>query len=71
MYRQYENIADLQKRLEETKIYYNQMVQASRSWAPWDQRWDWFIDIHEDIADLEERINFAIQDEEADYYETY
>ena len=57
MYRQYENPYKLQKRLQELKAEYYQQVENNA-----DE--EIIIDLHEAIADLEERINFAWQDDE-------
>ena len=55
MYRQYENPHALQERLERIKEEYNKEIDIDRK-----------IDLHETIAELEERINFAWQDIEYD-----
>lgn len=55
MYRQYEDPHMLQERLDEAR---NRLTAADTD--------EEAIDIHEEIAELEERINFAWQDIEYD-----
>ena len=55
MYRNYENPHALQERLEKAREEYNKETDMDRK-----------IDLYETIADLEERVNFAYQDEEFD-----
>ena len=55
MYRQYENPYTLQERLKKVKEEYNKETDMDRK-----------IDLHETIAELEDRINFAWQDKEYD-----
>lgn len=55
MYRQYEDPAKIQKLLDEAKTRLNAAIDAGQ---------DDIIDLHEEVADLEERLNFAWQDEE-------
>ena len=57
MYRQYENPNVLEKQLEELKKEYNMAVKNNA-----DE--DTLINLHMDIEELEERINFAWQDDE-------
>lgn len=59
MYRQYENPYKLEEQLKQRKAEY-QMALAENA----DE--DTLISIAEDIADLEERVNFAWQDDEYD-----
>lgn len=55
MYRQYEDPAKIQKLLDKAKTRLNAAIDAGQ---------DDIIDLHEEVADLEERLNFAWQDEE-------
>lgn len=55
MYRQYEDPANIKKLLTEAKARLNAAIDAGQ---------DDIIDLHEDVVDLEERLNFAWQDEE-------
>lgn len=57
MYRQYENPNTLEKQLERLKEEYCTAVENNA-----DE--DTLISLHMDIAELEERINFAWQDDE-------
>jgi hypothetical protein len=59
MYRQYENPYKLEKQLEELKEEYCKAIETNE-----DE--DTLINIACNIAELEERINFAWQDEEYD-----
>lgn len=59
MYRQYEDARALTKQLEAKKRAYEEARKAN---VPIDELWD----MSEDIGELEERINFAWQDEEYD-----
>ena len=59
MYRQYENPYKLEEQLKQRKVEY-QMALAENA----DE--DILINIAEDISDLEERVNFAWQDDEYD-----
>jgi len=55
MYRQYEDARALKERLERVKEEFERETDEDRR-----------IDLHETIEELEERINFAWQDEECD-----
>ena len=59
MYRQYENPYELEKQLEELKEEYRTAVEANAD----EER---IINLSDDIAELEGRINFAWQDDEED-----
>lgn len=59
MYRQYENPYELQKQLEELKKEMNRAVEENADEET-------LISFAYDIAELEERINFAWQDDEYD-----
>ena len=61
MYRQYEKPHKLEKRLEELKEEYRTAVEENA-----DE--DRLTSLAYDIAELEERINFAWQDDEYDEY---
>lgn len=54
MYRQYENPYNLESQLRELKAEYKTETDEDR-----------LIDLMEEILDLEERINFAWQDDES------
>lgn len=56
MYRQYENPRTLQSELKALKEEYKRLLEQ-------DADEDALISMHEHIADLEERVNFAWQDE--------
>ena len=55
MYRQYENPYKLEEQLKELKEEYNNTTDEDR-----------LISLSESIAELEERVNFAWQDDEYD-----
>ena len=59
MYRQYENPYELQKQLEKIKVEMHKAVKENADEET-------LISFAYDIAELEERINFAWQDEEYD-----
>lgn len=59
MYRRYENPFTLEARLEELRNEFCERVEAGATW-------DELCDIQYDIAELEERINHAWQDDEYD-----
>lgn len=59
MYRSYENPFTLQDRLAELKQEYNDRIKSGESI-------DDLIDLLCDIAEMEDRINFAWQDDEYD-----
>ena len=61
MYRQYENPRELTKQLEAKKARYEEL-EAKVNKGELD--FDVLVDAHEDIAELEDRVNFAWQDEE-------
>lgn len=63
MDRQYENPRELTKQLEEKKARYEEL-KAKVDNGELD--FDILVDAHEDIADLEDRVNFAWQDEESE-----
>lgn len=62
MYRQYENPYELENRLEELK---RELHKAYAMGADAEN----LIDLHMEIADLKDRINFAWQDDEYDGYD--
>ena len=66
MYRRYENPFILQDQLAELKQEYCDRLEAGAST-------DGLIDLQCDIAELEERVNFAWQDDEydSDYDDCY
>ena len=68
MYRQYENPNELKEYLEDLKTAYLIMSAESENWVFYDGRWEALSDLLNEIADIEERINFAYQDEEAEEY---
>lgn len=57
MHRQYENANTLEKQLEKLKEEYRTAVEN-------DADEDTLINLHVQIAELEERVNFAWQDDE-------
>lgn len=57
MYRQYENYAHLKERLQDVLRLMEKEMDPEQ-----------LFELHEDAEDLRERINFAVQDEEADLY---
>ena len=59
MYRQYENPKELEQKLEDFREQYQNMKDAG--YEPED-----LVDIAIDIHELEERVNFAWQDEESE-----
>ena len=61
MYRQYENPRELEQRLQDVRVEYDErMAQADSQ----DERYELIEMYTERISDLEERVNFAWQDEE-------
>lgn len=62
MYRQYENPYELENRLEKLK------KELHKAYAMGVDTED-LIDLHMEIADLKDRINFAWQDDEYDGYD--
>jgi hypothetical protein len=61
MYRQYENPRELEQRLQDVRAEYDErMAQADSQ----DERYELIEMYTERISDLEERVNFAWQDEE-------
>lgn len=58
MYRQYENPYILEKRLNELKEEYHRAIAENLDEET-------LISLHEDIQDLEQRVNFAWSDDEA------
>lgn len=60
MYRQYENPRELEKRLADLKTEYESALKQGKMDV--EEQHDMFLE----IADLEERVNFAWQDEEYD-----
>lgn len=58
MYRQYENPYILEKRLNELKEEYRRAIAENLDEET-------LISLHEDIQDLEQRLNFAWADDEA------
>lgn len=61
MYRQYEDPRKLEKQLDEKKARYEEL-KAKVDNGELD--FDVLVDVYEDIAQLEDRVNFAYQDEE-------
>ena len=59
MYRRYENPFALEDRLEELRTVFCERVEAGATWGE-------LADLQYDIAELEERINHAWQDDEYD-----
>lgn len=57
MYRQFENPYSLEKKLEELKEAYQKAIESGASE-------EILISLHEDLTDLEQRINFAWSDDE-------
>ena len=66
MYRQYENVNDLKEQLEHAKNAYLEVYQQALHEGMFSPLWESLSDVHGEIEDLEERINFAIQDMEYD-----
>ena len=62
MYRQYEEPSLIENLLKEAKAKYEAAVKAGEDM-------DRLVSLHEDVVELEERLNFAIQDMEADMEE--
>lgn len=62
MYRQYENLCELNKYLCELEAEYQTLIEMGVDADEED-----FIDLYEEILDIKERINFAWQDNEYDY----
>jgi len=61
MYRQYEDPRELTKQLDEKRARYEELAERVDKG---DLDFDVLVDAHEDIAELENRVNFAWQDEE-------
>lgn len=61
MYRQYEDPRELTKQLDEKKAHYEELAERVDNG---ELDFDVLVDAHEDIAELEDRVNFAWQDEE-------
>ena len=66
MYRQYENAKELEKELEKRKVMLNKAFEDGADF-------DDVIELKQYIDELEDRINFAYQDEEYDemFYDYY
>ena len=69
MYRAYENPVTLEAELSEKKRQYDEFILANRrrmnSGHPDAERlWEIALDMHNDIEELKERVNFAWQDDE-------
>lgn len=64
MYRQYENPYKLEEQLKELKEEYHKAIEE-------DEDEETLINLECFIAELEERINFAWQDDEYDDYQEY
>ena len=60
MYRQYENPYNLEKQLKELKEEYHTAIEANADEET-------LINLGYDIAELEERINFAWQDDDDEW----
>lgn len=60
MYRRYEDPYKVKRLLDEAKT----ALENARIYNPDDE--DLLISLHEDVAELEERLNFAWQDDEAE-----
>lgn len=58
--RRYENPLAIEEELEVKRAQYNKLT------ADFDDHEDELVDLGQDIADLEERLNFAWQDDEAE-----
>ena len=58
--RRYENPFTIEEELEVKRIQYNKLA------ADFDDHEDELVDLGQDIADPEERLNFAWQDDEAE-----
>ena len=63
VYRQYENPRKLTKQLEEKKTRYEELKAKVNNG---ELDFDVLVDAHDDIAELEDRVNFAWQDEESE-----
>lgn len=61
MYRAYEDPRELTKQLDEKKARYEELEEQVNNG---ELDFDVLVDAHEDIAELEDRVNFAWQDEE-------
>lgn len=61
MYRQYEDPYVIEQYLKEAKERLNKAKAEVRS----DDDWDRLVGLYQDVAELEERLNFAWQDDEA------
>ena len=59
MYRQYEDPYELEKQLKEAREEYSRRMEAGEDIEA-------LIDLAEEINDLEQRVNFAWQDDEYD-----
>lgn len=57
MYRQYENAYELKKQLERKQAYYDKMKKSTNDI-------ELLYDLHMEIMELKDRINYAYQDEE-------
>ncbi len=57
MYRQYENAYELKKQLEEKQACYDKMEKSTNDI-------ELLYDLHMEIMELKDRINYAYQDEE-------
>ncbi len=62
MYRDYESIPMLEKRLEAARQTYTDFSTDCLNWEPNDPKWDRLAELHEDIEELKDRLNFAWQD---------
>lgn len=69
MYRAYENPRILEDELNELKKEYNDIYTVAKAKGFLAVEWDILSDMAQDIAELEERINFAWQDDEYDMSE--
>lgn len=68
MYRDHENIMMLEKRLEAAQQTYTDFSSDCLTWAPDNPKWDRLAELHQDIEELKQRLNFAWQDAyEEDY----
>jgi prephenate dehydrogenase len=61
MYRQYENPYVIEQYLKEARERLNKAKAEVRN----EDDWDRLTDYYQDVAELEERLNFAWQDDEA------
>lgn len=60
MYRQYEDARALEKVLEEKRAKYEELCNEENA------DFEELLDLHEEIDELEDRVNYAWQDEEYD-----